>query len=45
MVIAVEPGVITDHGFYHLEENVVVLANGYAFMSEPMPETLPEAGQ
>lgn len=45
MVIAVEPGVITDHGFYHLEENVVVLADGFAYMSEPMPETLPEAGQ
>jgi len=44
MVIAVEPGVITDHGFFHLEENVVVLANGYAFLSEPMPQTLPEVG-
>jgi Xaa-Pro aminopeptidase len=45
MVIAVEPGVVTDHGFYHLEENVVVLRDGFAFLSEPMPACLPEAGR
>lgn len=44
MALAVEPGVLTPHGFYHLEENIVVRERGYDFLSEPMPRELPVAG-
>lgn len=44
MVLAVEPGVLTDHGWYHLEENVVVRGDGCEFLSARMPRELPVAG-
>jgi Xaa-Pro aminopeptidase len=44
MVLAVEPGVLTDHGWYHLEENVVVRGEGCEFLSARMPRELPVAG-
>jgi Xaa-Pro dipeptidase len=44
MVLAVEPGVLTDHGWYHLEENVVVRGQRCEFLSARMPRELPVAG-
>ena len=43
MVVAVEPGILTEHGWYHLEENVVVREDGYELLSTPMPRGLPVA--
>lgn len=42
-VIAVEPAVLTPHGWFHLEENILVRAGGYELLSAPMPRTLPIA--
>ena len=34
MVIAVEPGFVTDVGTFHIEENVVVTEEGYDILSD-----------
>jgi Xaa-Pro aminopeptidase len=33
MVISVEPGVATDYGLFHVEENVLVTDDGYEMLS------------
>lgn len=44
MVVAVEPGILTDDGWYHLEENVVVREHGCEVLSARMPRELPISG-
>lgn len=44
MVLAVEPGVLTEEGWFHLEENVVVREGGRELLSARMPRELPVAG-
>ena len=44
MVLAVEPGVLTAEGWFHLEENVVVRDGGHELLSARMPRELPVAG-
>jgi len=39
MVITVEPGVATEYGTFHAEENVVVTPDGFEVISEA-PRTL-----
>ena len=40
MILAVEPGMLTAHGWYHLEENVAVTDGGYELLSAPQPREL-----
>jgi Xaa-Pro dipeptidase len=43
MVLAVEPGMLAEHGWYHLEENVLVTGQGCELLSAPQPRELPVA--
>ena len=40
MVISVEPGVATEYGLFHVEENVLVTEDGYEVLSVA-PRELP----
>jgi Xaa-Pro aminopeptidase len=44
MALAVEVGVLTDEGWFHLEENVVVRGTGCEFLSQRTPRELPVVG-
>jgi len=41
MAITIEPAILTDAGWFHLEENLIVTGEGYELLSAPMPDELP----
>jgi Xaa-Pro aminopeptidase len=37
MVLAIEPNILNEHGFFQLEENVLVMETGYEILTDPAP--------